>query len=181
MLLPFLLQIRYNETYAASEVSWAIVFRLKREKGPLNAMFTKDYIVGLVDGEGSFTAYVCNPHKSNKSKSKRRVKVEPRFYVKLVEEDRAILDELKKCFNCGNVYFQKDTRKNHQNCYRFEVTDRKHLAEIIIPFFKENKLKFSTKKRDFKIFCQIMQLVIKGVHLNPKGLEKIFLLKQKMH
>ena len=59
------------------------------------------------------------------------------FMLKLVEEDRAILDELKKCFNCGNVYFQKDTRKNHQNCYRFEVTDRKHLAEIIIPFSKK--------------------------------------------
>ena len=142
-------------------------------------MFTKDYIVGLVDGEGSFTAYVQNPLKPNKSK--RRVKVEPRFYVKLVEEDKAILYELKKYFNCGNVYFQKDSRKNHKNCYRFEVTDRKHLAEKIIPFFKENKLKFSTKKRDFKIFCQIMQLVIKGVHLNPNGLEKIFLLKQKMH
>lgn len=144
-------------------------------------MFTKDYIIGLVDGEGSFTAYVLNPQKSKKSKPKRRVKVEPRFYIKLVEEDKTILDELKKYFNCGNVYFQKDIRKNHQNCYRFEVTDRKHLAEIIIPFFKENTLKFSTKKRDFKIFCQIMKMVQKGAHLNRSGLQKIFLLKQKMH
>ena len=126
-------------------------------------MFTKDYIVGLVDGEGSFTAYVLNPQQP--TKSKRRVKVEPRFYVKLTEEDSAILYELKKYFNCGNVYFQKDSRKNHKNCYRFEVTDRKQLSEKIIPFFKENALKFSTKKRDFEIFCQIMKMVQAGNHL----------------
>ena len=142
-------------------------------------MFTKDYIVGLVDGEGSFTAYVLNPQQP--TKSKRRVKVEPRFYVKLIEEDKAILYELKKYFDCGNVYFQKDSRKNHKNCYRFEVTDRKQLSEKIIPFFEENTLKFSTKKRDFKIFCQIMKMVQAGNHLNRNGLKKIFKLKQKMH
>src|SRR3989344_1622744 len=99
-------------------------------------ILTPDYIVGLVDGEGSFTAYVRDPDKQ--SDVKRRVKVEPRFFLKLVEKDKAILYALKSYFRCGNVYFQKDIRKNHQHCYRFEVTKREDLERVIIPFFDEN-------------------------------------------
>ncbi|MDI6916120.1 MAG: LAGLIDADG family homing endonuclease, partial [Desulfitobacteriaceae bacterium] len=74
-------------------------------------MLNPDYIVGLVDGEGSFTVYIKNPN--NKEKIKRRVRAEPRFYIKLIDKDKDILYEFKKFFGCGNVYFQKDTRPNH--------------------------------------------------------------------
>ncbi len=142
-------------------------------------MLNKDYIVGLVDGEGSFTAYVRNPDQINKTT--RRVKIEPRFYVKLIEKDKAILDALKEYFKCGNVYFQKDNRKNHQHCYRFEVANRTDLAEIIIPFFKENRLRFPSKRYDFQIFREIMRKIRKGEHLTPTGLRDLYQLKQKMH
>lgn len=142
-------------------------------------MLTEDYIVGLVDGEGSFTAFVQDQNKPKISK--RRVKVEPRFYLKLNERDKDILYSLKRYFNCGNVYFQKDRRKNHQQCYRFEVTKRNDLSEIIIPFFEKHQLLMPTKRNDFKIFCQIMKLVSKGEHLNKDGLCRISKLKQKMH
>ena len=142
-------------------------------------MLNSNYIVGLVDGEGSFTAYVRNPEL--KKNVKRRVKVEPRFYLKLVERDRKILYELKKFFNCGNVYFQIDRRKNHQNCYRYEVANRKDLRKIIIPFFKKHQLYLVSKKNDFKIFCQIMDKIEKKEHLNELGLKRIYQIKQKMH
>ncbi|MFH1909998.1 MAG: hypothetical protein ABIJ72_02305 [bacterium] len=57
-------------------------------------MLTKDYIVGLVDGEGSFTVYIRNPEIV--SYRKRRAVAEPKFYVKLIERDKKILDGLKK-------------------------------------------------------------------------------------
>lgn len=142
-------------------------------------MFTKDYIVGLADGEGSFTVYVRNPDKS--IKTKRRVKAEPKFYLKLVEKDKSILDNLKKYFKCGSVYFQKDRRKNHQNCYRFEVSNRKDIEKIIIPFFKRNQLRFPSKIKDFKIFCDIARRIKKGEHLNPIGLNNLYKIKQQMH
>ena len=69
-------------------------------------MFNPDYIVGLVDGEGSFTAYIRNP--DSKKIVKRRVIAEPKFYVKLIEKDKKILYELQKYFGCGKVYFQKE-------------------------------------------------------------------------
>lgn len=140
---------------------------------------SKEYIVGLVDGEGSFTAYVRNvnqPHNET-----RRVRIEPRFYLKLIGKDKMILDELKNFFKCGNVYFQVDKRKNHQDCYRFEVSNRKELNEIIVPFFEKNQLKFPSKAKDFKIFCEIMERIEKGEHLTKSGLNNLYLLKQQMH
>lgn len=140
---------------------------------------SKDYVIGLVDGEGSFTAYIRNSDEP--AKSKRRVFAEPKFFLKLVEEDRPILEELRKFFGCGAVYFQKDKRPNHKNCYRFEVGNRCDLERKIVPFFKENEPRFPTKKQDFSIFCQIMDGIKKGHHLNPEGLRNLYLLKQKMH
>jgi len=142
-------------------------------------VISKDYVVGLVDGEGSFTAYIRDPNKP--TKVKRRVKVEPRFYLKLIEKDKPVLDKLRKFFDCGNVYFQKDNRKNHQACYRFEVANRRDLTEKIVPFFKENQLKFPSKRKDFEIFCDLMIRINKGEHLTPDGLRNLYSIKQKMH
>jgi len=138
-----------------------------------------NYVVGLVDGEGSFTAYVKDPQSSKKVK--RRTRVEPRFCLKLIEKDKKILFELQKFFGCGHVYFQKDKRPKHQNCYRFEITDRQDLKNIIIPFFQKNSLQLRSKKSDFEIFCQIIRMVMQNKHLEKSGLKAIFNLKQKMH
>jgi len=140
---------------------------------------TPDYVVGLVDGEGSFTCYVKNP--DSQKQVKRRTKVEPRFFLKLIEKDKDILYELKKFFGCGNVYFQKDTRANHQHCYRYEASNRQDLEKIIIPFFKRNSLKLRSKNGDFEIFCRIMEMVMRNEHFTDSGLRKIYALKQKMH
>ncbi|MDD5721501.1 MAG: LAGLIDADG family homing endonuclease [Candidatus Pacebacteria bacterium] len=137
-----------------------------------------DYIIGLVDGEGSFTVYVRNPSKVSHS---RRVKIEPKFYLKLVEKDKKILYQLKNFFGCGSVYFQKDTRPNHQNCYRYEVYNRNDLKSVIIPFFKKHILKFPSKKKDFDIFCKMFSMIDNGIHLKESGLKKLYSLKQHMH
>lgn len=142
-------------------------------------MFTNDYIVGLVDGEGSFTVYVRNPEST--SKVKRRVKAEPKFYLKLIEKDKYILYKLQKFFGCGNIYFQKERRQNHQQCYRYEVSNRADLEKTIIPFFKANSLKFVSKRNDFELFCKIFYKIKKGKHFSQVGLREIFKIKQLMH
>ena len=112
---------------------------------------------------------------------KRRAKAEPRFYIKLVEKDAKILYQLKTYFGCGNVYFQKDKRPNHQNCYRYEVAGRNDLNKIIIPFFKQYQLKFPSKQKDFKIFCELMEMINTGEHLTKEGLDVMRRIKEKMH
>ncbi len=141
-------------------------------------MLKAEYITGLIDGEGSFTVYINNGENTPRI---RRARIEPKFYIKLVEEDKNILYQLKKYFGCGHVYFQRDKRQNHKNCYRYEVTKREDLQKIIIPFFKANPVKFNTKQRDFKIFCKIMIAINNNEHLTSSGLAKLYQLKQKMH
>ncbi|MEK7505643.1 MAG: LAGLIDADG family homing endonuclease [Patescibacteria group bacterium] len=138
-----------------------------------------DYIVGLTDGEGSFTIYVRDP-KLPRRKT-RRVSVEPKFYIKLIEKDKVILEKVQKFFGCGSIYFQKDTRPNHQHCYRYEAFNRDDLTKKIIPFFKKHQLQFPSKRNDFRLFCEMMDMIIKEEHLTESGLEKLFKLKQLMH
>jgi hypothetical protein len=142
-------------------------------------MLNSSYIIGLIDGEGSFTAYIRDP--DSKKEVKRRAKAEPRFYIKLIEKDKNILYELKNFFGCGNVYFQKDSRKNHQNCYRYEVTDRRDLENKIIPFFRRNRLLLESKRKDFEIFCELISRIKNGEHLTEFGLKNLFKIKQGMH
>ena len=142
-------------------------------------MLNSDYVIGLVDGEGSFTIYVRNPVIDKPVK--RRVIVEPKFYLKLIEKDKDILYELKKFFGCGQVYYQKDSRINHQNCYRYEVFRRDELINIIIPFFKRYKLKLISKRNDFRLFCDLMERIGKDEHKTIQGLKNLYRIKQQMH
>lgn len=142
-------------------------------------MFTNDYVVGLVDGEGSFTVYVKNPDDTRIRE--RRVRAEPKFFVKLIEKDKKILYQLKNFFGCGSVYFQKDTRAYHQQCYRYEVSNRTDLKKIIIPFFKKHTLLFPSKYKDFEIFCDIFERIQKGEHATIDGLRNLFKIKATMH
>ena len=71
-------------------------------------MLEKDYVLGLVDGEGSFNVRV--------NRQKRRAKVELKFSLKLRHQDKEMLEELQKFFDCGKVYIQRDKRANHSLC-----------------------------------------------------------------
>jgi len=137
-------------------------------------MLTADYVVGLVDGEGSFAVHF------NRSK-RRRAKVEPKFCLKLRAEDRPVLDELCEFFECGKVYIQRDRRPNHCLCFRFEVNNRTDLREKIIPFFLQHPPRFPSKKRDFDLFRQVVELIARKEHLNCEGLEKAMQLAAQMH
>ena len=142
-------------------------------------MLSADYVVGLVDGEGSFTVYIRNPDSSKIVK--RRVVVEPKFYVKLVEKDKDILYELRKFFGCGSIYFQKDNRPNHQNCYRYEVFRWDELGNIIVPFFRKHKLRLNSKRKDFELFSDLLERLQKKEHLTKTGLRNLYKMKRFMH
>jgi hypothetical protein len=137
-------------------------------------MLTADYVLGLVDGEGSFAIHF------NRSQ-RRRAKVEPRFCLKLRAEDRCLLDELCEFVGCGRVYIQRDRRPNHNLCYRFEVSNRLDLFEKVIPFFEQHPLQSPSKQRDFALFRRVLQLVQQEAHFNDDGLESMRQLAAQMH
>jgi hypothetical protein len=137
-------------------------------------MLTADYLLGLVDGEGSFAVHF------NQSQ-RRRAKVEPRFCLKLKAADRILLDELRDFFGCGKVYIQRDCRPNHSLCYRFEVSNRQELLEKVIPFFRQHQLRSPSKIRDFALFERVLTLVQDQAHQTDEGLESMRQLAAQMH
>ena len=129
----------------------------------------KEYVLGLVDGEGCFNVRV--------NRQRRRARVELKFSLKLRHQDKEVLDELQKFFGCGRVYIQNDKRANHSLCYRFEVQNKKEIVEKIIPFFEQNFPRLPSRKRDFELFKQIAELS----QNNSVDLKKVEELKSQMH
>ena len=144
--------------------------------GRTKPIVANEYVVGLTDGEGCF--YV-NIGKYPAYKSGTRVQMH--FHIKMQEKDRLLLEKIKNTLQCGEVYFQKEKRANHCQCYRYTVSAQHDILNKIIPFFKKNSLQSATKQKSFKAFCQIANLIKKGEHLNEKGIEKIKLLKSQMN
>ena len=140
-------------------------------------MLTRDYIVGLTDGEGSFTAYIRPPKKEHGSKNYR---VECHYYIKLREDDWMLLENVKKFFQIGRVVFQRENRPNHHHMYRFEVTNLNDLQNLIIPFFEKYKLQ-SKRIKDFELFKKIVTSVLKQEHQTQAGLRRIQQWKAEMH
>ena len=135
-------------------------------------MIDESYVLGLVDGEGSFNVRI-----NENDARRRRAKIELKFSLKLRHQDKEMLGELQRFFGCGNVYIQRDKRANHSLCYRFEVQNKKEIVETIIPFFEQHPPKLPSRKRDFELFRTIVQKTNDAV-LN---VDEIKQLKSQMH
>lgn len=137
---------------------------------------SNEYVVGLTDGEGCF--YV-NVGKTPRYRAGYRIQLH--FHLKMQERDRDLLEKVKNTIGCGGVYFQKEQRANHTQCYRYTVSSERDIQEVVIPFFKKYPLQSASKSASFEIFCQIASFVKEGAHLKPEGIEKIRELKSRMN
>ena len=136
----------------------------------------KEYVVGLTDGAGCF--YV-NMGKYPEYRAGTRVQMH--FHLKMQERDKELLEKVRNTLDCGAVYFQKEQRANHTQCYRYTVSSHVEIFNKIIPFFQKYPLQSASKNKSFKIFCQIAALLQKQQHLTEKGVEQIRSLKSQMN
>lgn len=103
------------------------------------------------------------------------------FHIKMHERYRQILERVCNTLQCGKVYFQKEVRKNHCQCYRYTISARRDIVTKMIPFFKKYPLQTASKRANFKIFCQIIRLLEKDCHKTSEGIEIIRSLKKQMN
>ena len=139
-------------------------------------MLSEDYIIGLTDGEGSFTVYL-RPSKNSGWNNR----IEGHYYLKLRKEELPLLKKIKKFFRCGRISLQRDRRPNHSDYYRFEISDLKNIQKKVIPLFKRKAPHSTNRKNDFRLFCRITEMVLKKKHQNKKGWNQIIELKSQMH
>ncbi len=144
--------------------------------GRAKPMVSPDYIVGLTDGEGCFYVLVRPPYNR-----KGGAMVQLRFFIKVQEEDKEMLEKVRDALGCGSVYFQHETRANHVQCYRYTVGSHRDIFGKIIPFFQTYSLQSVSKAKNFKIFCDVANLVKRGAHHNKEGVEQVQRLKSQMN
>ena len=137
---------------------------------------SEEYVVGLTDGEGCFYVNV-----GESSRYRSGVRIQLHFHIKMQEKDRQLLEKVKNTIGCGAVYFQKEQRLNHCQCYRYTVSAQSDILNTIIPFFRQHPLQSDSKSASFQIFCKIAELVKSGAHLTESGIAKIRKLKSMMN
>ena len=126
--------------------------------GRTKPVLPAEYVVGLTDGEGCFHVNV-----SKTPRYRAGAVVQLHFHIKLNERDRDVLEVVRRTLGCGGVYFQKEQRVNHTQCYRYTVSSHRDVLAIIIPFFQQHPLQTATKHYSFDVFCQIADLVRGGL------------------
>lgn len=138
-------------------------------------IMTSSYVTGLTDGEGCFNVGIRFPKGPFKT-----VRVEPHFYIKLRGDNLPLLKKVQETLKCGAIYYQNEKRPNHSACYRYEVDNIKSQKEILIPFFEKFPL-LGTKRKDYFLFKQIVELVYQKKHKDPEVIQEIIRLKKKMN
>lgn len=135
----------------------------------------EQWIVGFTDGEGCFSVSLLK----NKT-LKNGWQVFPEFVITQGEKSLPALKIFQDYFESGKIFVNKRKDNHKENLYRYCVRSIKDLNEKIIPFFNKNNLRTS-KINDFKIFCEIVNLINSQEHLTQKGLIKIAKKIEKMN
>ena len=133
------------------------------------------WIIGYTDGEGCFSVSLFR----NKT-TKFGWQVFPEFVVTQGEKSKKSLEILLKFFKCGKIFVNKRYNNHNENIYRYCVRSKKDLTEIIIPFFRQNRLK-TAKKEDFEIFAKILAMMNENKHSELNGIKKIAKMVEKMN
>lgn len=120
------------------------------------------YVTGLVEGEGSFYVGIL-PRLLEHVKRE----VRPSFSLSQNKENKEIIFLLKEFFDCGSI---RPSRKD--NTLKYEVRSLEDLSERVVPHFEKYPLR-GQKRKDFKVFKEIIGLMKKRKHLEKEGLKEI--------
>lgn len=132
------------------------------------------YIVGFVDGEGSFHVAIYKDPRM-----KTGIKFIPEFHISQRLSSKQVLITIRGYFQCGYIK-ENHARKDKDDTYVYVVRNKEDLLTKIIPFFQKNSFR-TEKQRDFELFSQIVILMKEGKHRTMVGAKKILTLAYKMN
>jgi len=137
----------------------------------MNSKLNPYYLVGLVDGEGCFSI-TFNRHKNNK------IEIRLIFEIELREDDKEILNRVRKTLDCGNIYYLNYERyKKWRPHFKYKVSNLKDITQKIIPFFEKYPLQ-AKKRKSFEVFSKVASLMLTKRHLIPEVILEIKKLKE---
>jgi hypothetical protein len=125
------------------------------------------YLAGFADGEGSFNVSI------RKKDYSIGWQISSTFNVS--QKDSKILSLFKRWLGCGIIRQRKD------GIFYYEVNNLNSLKERVIPFFDKYYFLSSEKKRNFRIFKEIVIMMYEKKHLTPEGFNKILQLREELN
>lgn len=159
--------------------------KLKAKKGDKKEIFefsefhstldkiTKDWLVGFIEGDGSFQFNIRNPMYASLEIAQSKVR-------------RPLLEAIKEYFKGGLVkpklnknYDIKELEKS-RGTHRFVLRDIKILEDKVIPMFKELEL-YSNKQEDLKDWIKLVSKFKSGDHKSEEGLREMLNIKNGMN
>jgi hypothetical protein len=123
------------------------------------------YLVGFVDGEGSF-----NISFKVRKDYRNGIQIYPSFNIS--QKEKGILVWIKNQFGCGTI------RNRGDGVYYYEVVRLDDLRDVILPFFERYKLK-TRKKKAFRVFSKVV-LLLSSKKLKWKDVKYIFHLREEV-
>lgn len=125
------------------------------------------WVVGFVDGAGCFSISIVK----NRS-TKLGFQAFPEFVVTESSQNLPLLKKLRGFFRCGKVYQTPRNIRGEETLCKFCVRSQRDLNSKIVPFFRSNELR-TTKSKNFKTFCKVLELMSRKEHLYDAGLKRI--------
>jgi hypothetical protein len=120
------------------------------------------YISGYVDGEGCFTVSI-----SPRPTILVGWEVRPSLSVSQNGDRAQVLLLMQRYFGCGRLRPDRSDRT-----LKWETRSLVSLVEAVVPHFREYPL-LSGKQRDFELFADICERMVRGEHLTVPGLREI--------
>jgi hypothetical protein len=131
------------------------------------------WVLGFVDGEGCFSlGLVRQSSRDGRVGYQAGYQVFHEFVVTQGAKSVSCLHELREFFGAGMV-LEGRLRDDHRDVLcRYVVRRRADLLQVIIPFFREHRLR-SAKREDFDKFAGCIEAMRTGEHLTREGLASI--------
>ena len=151
-------------------------------------MISEERIMGFVEGEGCFSITLQRYIDRKPRKTKKILKIKRPYLFKatttfrltISNADRQILEEIRETLGFGQIYVQKKALKDPRHAdvahyYAESHEDCKKVKE----FFQRQKF-YTRKARDFELWCQGLEIILSGKHLEKGGLLEICRIRDKM-
>ena len=132
------------------------------------------YVVGFIDGEGSFSIGV-GKHKT----LKRGLEIRPQFSIELRADDREVLERILVTIGCGRIYDCSYDRYGWYPHVKYKVGSIKDFLNYVFPFLDQYPLQ-AKKAKGYRIFREIILMFQKKEHLTDAGFKKIISLRTAM-
>jgi hypothetical protein len=147
----------------SSQLSSKLSFEAKANLPIIQNNLNNKNVVGFVDAEGCFSFSIINDSY-----------IKYNFVITQLASEKEFLHRLINFFGTGNVNISTSKKEDENSQGVYTVQGKQNLAELIVPFFTNNKLQ-TIKQYSFERFVRVLNIDLTSTITKE---EKIRLIKE---